>query len=112
MPERLPSAARKAVVEGYLYDMHREEILRTVRRFYKKIGGGSVTNIEREFDNEVDEMGLEAAARDFGVSQLVEDLKEVGGFASRKSVSPEEMAEGGKLAVALWEDKIPVGRGS
>ncbi len=89
--------------------MRRDEIFRTVKRLYKKGGSGSVTNIEREFDNEVDEMGLEAAASDFGVSQLVEDLKEVGGFARRNSVSLEEMAGGGKLAVALREDKIPVG---
>ena len=109
MPERLPRAARKAVVEGYLYDMTRDEILRTVRRSYKKIGGGSVTNIEREFDDEVNESGLEAAARDFDVSQLVEDLKEVGGFARKNSVSLEDMAEGGKLAVALREHEIPVG---
>ncbi len=91
MPERLPTALRKAVIEGYLYSMTRKEILRTVGRSYKKIGSGSVTNIEREFENEVDRIGLEAVARDFGVSQLVEDLKEVGGFSKTKSVSLEQV---------------------
>ncbi|HYB76493.1 MAG TPA: hypothetical protein VEC08_06010, partial [Nitrososphaerales archaeon] len=102
-------AIRKAVVACFLHDMTRREIEKEIQTtFRKKIGGGSVSNIESEFENAVEEVGLEVAGGDFGVNQLVADLKEVGDISRRSGVDLATMTEGGKLALALKERHIPV----
>jgi predicted nucleic acid-binding Zn-ribbon protein len=108
VPERIPFSLRKAVIEAHLNGYGRNEIVSIVRRTVRKVAGGSVSSIVNEFEDEVNNTGLDAAAEVFGVSEQVQRLREVASLSREKKVELPEMVEGAHVAGALRENRIPI----
>jgi chromosome segregation ATPase len=94
----LSDAVRTKIIEHVFYGIGRNESCRMLRRTYKTLSSGSVSNVRDEFNNDVEANDLEWAARKFNVNELVKKLTEIGRVGTENDVDLDGMVEGTRLA--------------
>jgi hypothetical protein len=94
----LSKAVKKTVVKNHLLGMDPQE---NAKSSGVKLTPEEVGNIIDEFGAEADRSGLDAAAKDYGVSNITKELAEVARFKKENKFEFAELIEGARIASTL-----------
>ncbi len=97
-----PTSRDRAIVRYHLQGYNPTSILGFLRRGWKTKSRGTVYEQIEIFEQRVREKGLEASAREYGVIEEVERVRETNSFLrEHKKVTAQDMLEGGRISDSL-----------
>lgn len=105
MPSPISTHERNAIISDHFQGSSNEKIADRVHR-----GTGTVSREIGKFKKETKSKGLETAAEEYGVSQIVEELHELSVIVNKNNMAPIEAIVGAKIAANLKHMNIDLNK--
>jgi hypothetical protein len=106
MRERHPLEVRKAVVLDFLKNVGRNESATNVSATVGRVSPASVSNIRNEFRRKTKKKGIETAAGEYGLEDVIAQTQQILSHAEENGLRLEEVLEGANLAAELRKSGI------
>ncbi len=96
MPRLITDNEKTLIIINHLKGISRDEISNRLNR-----GGATISRVVDEFEKEVGSKGLERAAEEFRVSQIVNELRDLSVNLKKENIVVSEAKEGVKISSKL-----------